>query len=247
MIGRARFVVSDTENPGCPHARIAVPARHGRFHGPGGCARHRSAAPCRGHRLPHQRARGRDRHLGLRTALRPLPAALWAGRRSHRQDPCHRDVPGGLLVRNLRLRVRAGHRGVRHAPLPHRRCRRGSHADVARPHRRHVPVPGAAGGAGAIHERADDRPDCRQHARRHLRRIRRLALRVRRLRHRRAGGVGAARARRAAAGGTANGDAAAGPGTADRATRRHADLCRVPRGRAGRLVGGARSARRVSA
>ena len=42
--------------------------------------------------------------------------------------------------------------------------------------------------------------------------------------------------------GTANGDAAAGAGAPDRAARRHADLCRAARDRAGRLVGGARSA-----
>ena len=65
---------------------------------------------------------------------------------------------------------------------------------------------------GAVHERVDDRPDCRQHAGRDLRSIPWLALCLRRLRHRRARRVGHAGARGASISGAANG--ARGSGSA---------------------------------
>ena len=107
-----------------------------------------------------------------------------------------------------------------HAALPDRRRRGGRDTDVARLHRRQVPLPGSPDRAGAIHERVDDRPDRRQHARRRLRAVLRLARHLHRLWHRLAGRVG--RCWRARAGSSRSG--------ATRRGRSGASILTVPLG-----------------
>ena len=131
----------------------------------------------------------------LRPALRAVPAVVRTRGRSRRQAPGHGRVSGGLFVRHVRLCLGPQYPRVRHAALPDRRRRGRGRADVTRLHRGQVPLPGPADCARAVHERVDDRADCRQHAGRHLRSIPWLALCLRGLRHRRARRVGHARAR----------------------------------------------------
>ena len=247
MMGHVRVPAPDIRRgDGADRARVAARARHGRVHGPGGCPRHRPAAACDRQRLSHQPAGGRDRHLVLRAAVRALSAVVWTDRRSRRQDPGHGRLPGGLLVRDVCLRVRPEHPGLCHAAVPDR-CRRGGrHPDVARLHRRHVSLSGSADCARPVHERADDRSDCRQHAGRRLRAVPRLALHLRRLRHRLARRVRAAGARGTTFPTVGDGAAA---GTADPhgAARRFADLRRTSRRAPDRVLDGAGGGGRVPA
>ena len=239
MMAHARRAATHTSRASCRHrTRVAARARHGRLHGPGRCARDRSPAARDCHRVQHHAAGGRCGDLLLRPALRLVPAAVWAGWRPRRQDPGHGGMPGGLLARDVRLCVRAEHPGVRHLAVPDRCGRGGGHPDVARLHRRQLPLPGPPGRAGAVHERADDRADRRQHPGRPVRPVPGLALHLRGVRRRRARRIGAAGARGPAVRGTPERGAPARAGDPDGSARGIVDLRGPARRAAVRILDG---------